>query len=56
MARLGYCHMDEEPSVECLARYADMFNEPPPPASIDALTKLFGLEPFPVMVPVVLVH
>ena len=46
MARLGFCHFDDEPSVDCLARYADLFKDPLPPSSTDALTKLFALELF----------
>ena len=56
MARLGFCHLDDEPSVDCLARYADLFKDPLPPSSIDVLTKLFALEPFASAAPTVLAY
>lgn len=56
MVRLGFCHFEDEPSVDCLARYADLFKDPLPTSSIDALTKLFALEPFADVAPTMLAY
>lgn len=48
MSRMGICNIDEEPPVDCLAKYAELFRKSLPPHRIDALAKLFFLDvPFP---------
>jgi hypothetical protein len=44
MTRLGICDVEGEPPVDCLAKYAKLFEEPLPSSRIEALTKLFFLE------------
>ncbi|XBH78147.1 hypothetical protein VPH35_104488 [Triticum aestivum] len=46
VSKLGFCGIEDEPDVDCLARYAEMFKEPLPASAIDALIKLFSLEQY----------
>jgi hypothetical protein len=46
VSKMGFCGIEDEPDVDCLARYAEMFKEPLPASAIDALIKLFSLEQY----------
>lgn len=48
MSKMGICNLKDEPEVDCLDRYAELFKSPLAPHRIDALARLFSLDvPFP---------
>ena len=44
MSKMGICEIEDEPQVDCLQKYAQLFRSPLPQHRIDALARLFSLD------------
>ena len=44
MSKMGICEIKDEAPVDCLQKYAELFQSPLPPHRIDALARLFSLD------------
>ena len=44
MSKMGICEIEDEAPVDCLQKYAELFQSPLPPHRIDALARLFSLD------------